>query len=947
MSERVEHDVDMADAEDAQRDTEYDRVKSSMRPMRLGEEWCLIDRRWFQTWERATKLDPDEQKPRDDPKSILGPIDNSDLFADNWLELKPGLEEYDYKFVPRKTWDFLVNKYGGDDSSRISRYIVSVGEGSVAETIIDLRPMYLKLGRVVNGVVDTSDPVTEYISRYGTLMDFLLRLHKERGLPVEEGEDPDLSLRLWRKVDKSIEMEEGPSAISTMVEDVATFTWIDSDEMDSKASDGEKMEIDFDRLEEKEEVVVLESKGGNVDEWELIEHKDLMKKLENIPLGELSGLLSVTKFLVEEKDPDRGWLKEWIPHWRRFKVGQYVDILDKNDKWYTCRVEYVKEEHIYVHYEGCAPRWDEWVRRDDLDRMAEVHTFTPKRIEQEYNTNYNSSFMNKPGVKGKPEAAGAVGLVNLGNTCYMASTVQCLAQTGSVLDYFLQDKFKEDINQDNPLGFKGVVAENWSKLLHMLWDAEWTTVSPTDWKSTIAKVQPQFAGWAQHDAQELLTFVLDGLHEDLNRVQKKPVVETVESNNRDDHLVAKESWDGYQLRNRSVIVDTFTGQLKSRVECPDCGKISVTFDPFNVLTVPISAKMTRLLRVSIQWLSPEKIPITIGMEISKHGNIMELKQMINDKYGIKFNEMEVVRVTNSVVTEIYNSHQIRNIPNDADIWVYELESQKSLRWRYPEAKEAEFSSYQIIPRDYGGEGLDWEHYNARPLNVQLPVGKFNPSFILEIVEDKLKPYLNIEEKQDTPHTLAEEDPYDGYEMVPGVVAPEAGASDIREKVDEKEERDSEEGEQKPSAPSSAILVSIDESNKMDEDEEKKGEPEAGVNGGVELSDAAPARAGRFPFLTMYTIKYSDNNLVDFPQKDATEFETKRFLNSRVSFVVKFDKENEKYFNKQKFQQVEVHPSAPVLSLGDEKKEEEEHTLEKCLEPFCSQGDVERDERLVL
>ena len=35
---------------------------------------------------------------------------------------------------------------------------------------------------------------------------------------------------------------------------------------------------------------------------------------------------------------------------------------------------------------------------------------------------------------------------------------------------------------------------------------------------TICKLAPQFEGTAQQDSQELLAFLMDGLHEDLNRV---------------------------------------------------------------------------------------------------------------------------------------------------------------------------------------------------------------------------------------------------------------------------------------------------------------------------------------------------------------------------------------------------------------------------------------------
>ena len=57
---------------------------------------------------------------------------------------------------------------------------------------------------------------------------------------------------------------------------------------------------------------------------------------------------------------------------------------------------------------------------------------------------------------------------------------------------------------------------------------------------TIGKYAPRFNGYQQHDAQELLAFLLDGLHEDLNRVHDKPYVELSDSEGRPDIVVAQE-----------------------------------------------------------------------------------------------------------------------------------------------------------------------------------------------------------------------------------------------------------------------------------------------------------------------------------------------------------------------------------------------------------------------
>lgn len=50
------------------------------------------------------------------------------------------------------------------------------------------------------------------------------------------------------------------------------------------------------------------------------------------------------------------------------------------------------------------------------------------------------------------------------------------------------------------------------------------TVTPRDFAGTIRTFAPQFEANMQHDAHELLAYLLDGLHEDLNRIMKKPQV---------------------------------------------------------------------------------------------------------------------------------------------------------------------------------------------------------------------------------------------------------------------------------------------------------------------------------------------------------------------------------------------------------------------------------------
>ena len=190
--------------------------------------------------------------------------------------------------------------------------------------------------------------------------------------------------------------------------------------------------------------------------------------------------------------------------------------------------------------------------------------------------------------------SGKVGLCNLGNTCFMNSSLQCLSNTIPLTDYFLGYDFRGEINHDNFLGTKGELVTSYAELTKHLWLGSNASYQPKGFKSNLARFAPQFEGYEQQDAQELLAFLLDGIHEDLNRVKSRPYIEDKDCDGTNDEGDAITAWSHYLQRNQSIVVDLFQGQLRNTMKCLNCGHVNVKFDPFMYLSLPISDKCNTL-----------------------------------------------------------------------------------------------------------------------------------------------------------------------------------------------------------------------------------------------------------------------------------------------------------------------------------------------------------------
>ena len=239
----------------------------------------------------------------------------------------------------------------------------------------------------------------------------------------------------------------------------------------------------------------------------------------------------------------------------------------------------IKKEKIYVNTEENQKEKKKEKYKTIIENLDEEEEYNKNKDKIKSFPYYTQDDQEHINIEKKPN--GLVGLQNVGATCYMNAALQCLSNIPKLRIYFLKNKLKINKARQNRL----------SSSLLTVFENLWENKSidyfiPQEFKNIISKMNPLFEGVQANDTKDLLLFILETIHNELNEIKTK--IQENEGYNPTDYNFVFYNFCQYFKNNfNSIISNLFYGMNNSMMTCCSCNSTTHNVQCFNILFFPL------------------------------------------------------------------------------------------------------------------------------------------------------------------------------------------------------------------------------------------------------------------------------------------------------------------------------------------------------------------------
>ena len=283
-----------------------------------------------------------------------------------------------------------------------------------------------------------------------------------------------------------------------------------------------------------------------------------------------------------------------------------------------------------------------------------------------------------------------IGLKNVGATCYMNATLQCLSQIYLLKEYFINNQNNQHI-YNTIMKCKNkkelCLTESFKILIDNLWPQCYNNnhqknsnnyyYAPYDFKDRISKMNPLFEGAQANDAKDLVNFIIMTLHEELNIYQKNNNNAIINPNlQSNQEYIFNNFMNTFFKENKSIISDIFYGIHHTTTLCKKCNILKHNFEAYFFLTFPLEEvrkyKLQNLTNRNYNIMN--QMNMNQNMMMNMNNNMMMNPMMMNQNMMMNpmlMNPMNMNPMMMNLQQEFYNNSNKINLLNKNTVDIYD------------------------------------------------------------------------------------------------------------------------------------------------------------------------------------------------------------------------------------------------------------------------------------